>query len=57
MEERSCQGFTLFCTGIKDQPGRKGKSMENEMLMKWEMNLNSHPKAYSHAVWTKSSYT
>jgi len=46
----------LFCTGINDQAGA-GNSMENKVLMKREINPDSHPKAYSHAARMEPCYT
>lgn len=46
----------LFCTGINDQSGA-GKTMESKIPMKWEINPDSHPKAYYHAAWMESCYT
>lgn len=49
-------GSHLFCTGRHDQPGAE-TSMENKILIKCEINSDTHPKASCHAARIESCYT
>lgn len=49
-------GSHLFCTGRYDQPGAE-TSMENKILIKCEINSDTHPKASCHAARIESCYT